>query len=139
MAKAKSLTQTLGETNREIEALGKEMDRLHELKKRMKELKGIKKAIDGLEETKQKSRRKNFIPGKYSPAYYYVKSMDEEHIVPRKDLKPGLTYACPECGIDVPVLMSYNQECDSPEHDEWVTKAFIICCSKMHELKRLSS
>ncbi len=91
------------------------------LKRRMEEIDEIKAAIEGL---KKKNHYRDD-PGKYWPAYYFVKEMyaddaENSHI-------PSLFKPCPDCKKEQPVIMRYEQIYDSPSGDVWGKDIFLIC------------
>ena len=125
--------------------LTEEIDRLD---KRIDSLKKIVTAIKGLEETKKgmmenvSTGRYSYDPGKYGPAYFYVKSIEDAEDSEKRDIihsfKPCLSAKCSSCNSKVPVLMSYEQTYDSPDGDMWEKIAFTVCsCGTYNELSRV--
>lgn len=100
----------------------------------------IVEVIKGLEITKTACETEEHCdPGKYRTAYFFVESMGDEDIDYSANFEPSLMYKCPKCSTEVPILMSYRQTRDSDEGDTWTKKAFIICCDKIVELKKINN
>lgn len=139
----KTLIQILENNNLKLKNVEQNMLELERLKEHSKELTRIKETIGGLGETEHKVREslknKNYYDaGKYDIAYFYVKSMNDEEIIPNLNFKPSLMTKCAKCESETPVLMSYTQTDDSPEGDEWQAVAFYICC-RLKEIKTITS
>jgi hypothetical protein len=120
------------------------------VEKRVCELSEIVRAVEGLDETRKrleedKSKRPyaNYDPGKYGPAYFFVKRIingeGRSEIVASKNFEPVVFKNCPSCGEKTPLLMSYEQTEDTVDGDLWEAHAFIICCEKIHTIARTGS
>lgn len=118
--------------------LNKREDKLDALKKKFKELETILKVILGLKKTKANHGQKDYDPGKYDTAYYYVQYVNNNEVVAARNFKPHQYLACTLCKKDAPLLMSYEQTYDSLECDVWEADAFIICCDKLQEFQHFS-
>ncbi|MEK6854976.1 MAG: hypothetical protein AABX73_02025 [Nanoarchaeota archaeon] len=64
-------------------------------------------------------------PGKHGPAYFFVSAIGKRDISHSEN--PSLQEPCPSCNTQYPVIMSYDQTCDSPDGDTWTKEAFLMC------------
>ena len=127
--------QKLKDVSEERESLDK---KLIQLGRDQTRLINIKEAIGGLERTKKEKSDPNeyFDLGKDDTAYFYCSSIGEDDIGHSE--KPDLEEACPDCGVKVPVLMSYEQTYNSPQLDMWAKTAFTVCvCGNYNEIKNI--
>ena len=148
----KTLIQILENSNSKLKNAEQNLRKLERLKEYSEELTRIKETIEGFKKTEYKVReslksrnlkkKQNdydyYDPGKYDVAYFYVKSMNDEEIIPNLNFKPSLMTKCAKCKSETPVLMSYTQADDSPEGDSWQAVAFYICC-RLKEIKTITS
>lgn len=127
---------------------------LSEKEKENKQLKEIGGVVNGLIATEKKyfeeeeyrtdkkekpNWHRGYDPGKCDTAYYFVSSITEKEIIASMEFSPKLYGNCPECKDKQSVIMSYSQTEDSPDGDCWEKEAFIICCNKIHSIKKVSS
>ena len=75
--------------------------------------------LEGLKASKQKD------PGKYCPAYYFVKEFSDKRVITSE--KIALTRKCGTCQQENPVVVDYQQKYDSPEGDEWRARIYVLC------------
>ncbi len=146
----------LGRVHDELVRLRGEARSMEDLKARIGVLDRIKEVVGGLERTAEKHREddeirsgkrekpgyyRGYDPGKYDTAYYFVSKITEDDIIAKKEFSPELYGNCPNCGINLPVLMLYTQTFDSPEGDYWQKEAIVLClgCEGIHTVKTVGS
>lgn len=91
-------------------------------------------------------------PGKYSMLAYFVAKGGGEALIPElvagKEV-PGRykvvplaevsTSACPACGTQQPLVVTYEQTRDSPSGDTWQKMWLVICCGGVRVLDSKTS
>lgn len=138
----KSLDGALEDVENRLERVGCDLVPLlgdiRRLKEEERKILGVQEILLGLRDTQENFGREGYEPGKSGIAYFYVKEITDDDVVPKTDFEPGLTRACSSCKQSIPVLMSYSQICDSPTGDEWEKRVFSLCpdCLRVGEIRK---
>ena len=100
--------------------LSSEKAKIGELEKNLSGKRFVQKILNGLKSTPSQND-----PGKYMPAYYFVKRITPNN-VERSD-EPSSYKECLKCKEERVVVMSYEQTEDSPMGDTWTKQVFTLC------------